>query len=397
MTWFKLRLILIRGEFHMKIIIASDSFKGSLSSIEVCKAASEGIKTVAPDCEVVMLPIADGGEGTLEAMTFATGGSIITAQCSNPVGDLISSHYSISGDGKTAVIEMAKASGLYLIPKEKRNPYFTTTYGVGELIIHGLDKGCRNFIVGIGGSATNDGGVGMLQALGFRFLDCHGQELERGGRGLSKLHKIDISMKDKRLDECTFKIACDVDNTLCGPKGASHVFGPQKGATPEMASELDDILAHYAQTIERDLGKSVLEIKGGGAAGGLGTAFVAFLDAVLVSGVELILDSLNFSQELQGVDLVITGEGQMDEQTQYGKVPMGVSRRAKEENIPVVAIVGSISGDLTALYRVGLTAAFSVVNKPMTLDDAMDNAYDLVKQAVENVVGLFNINYIKEE
>lgn len=381
----------------MKIIIASDSFKGSLSSIEVCKAASEGIKTAAPDCEVIMLPIADGGEGTLEAMTFATGGSLITAPCSNPVGEPISSQYSLSGDGKTAVIEMAKASGLYLIPQEKRNPYYTTTYGVGELILHGLDKGCRNFIVGIGGSATNDGGVGMLQALGFRFLDCHGQEIERGGLGLSKLHKIDLSMKDKRLDHCTFKIACDVDNTLCGTKGASYVFGPQKGATSQMVSKLDNLLAFYAKTIERDLGKSALEIKGGGAAGGLGTAFAVFLDAVLVSGVELILDSLNFSQKLQGVDLVITGEGQMDEQTQYGKVPMGVSRRAKEQNIPVVAIVGSISGDLTALYQAGLTAAFSVMNKPMALDEAMHNAYDLVKQLTENVVRLFNINYIKGE
>jgi glycerate kinase len=286
---------------------------------------------------------------------------------------------------------MAKASGLYLIPKEKRNPYYTTTFGVGEIILDALDKGCRNFIVGIGGSATNDGGVGMLQALGFKFLDLNGNEIPWGGLALKDLAKIDISTGDPRLKECTFKIACDVDNTLCGEKGASYVFGPQKGATFEMVKVLDANLLHYAHIIERDLGKKVLEIKGGGAAGGIGTAFTAFLNGELVSGVELILDSLNFSQKLEGVDLVITGEGQIDQQTAYGKVPMGVAKRAKAANIPVVALVGSINGDITKLYGLGLSAIFSVVNKPMTLEEAMDNAYNLVKETARSVMGLFSI------
>ncbi|QNO14607.1 glycerate kinase [Alkalicella caledoniensis] len=374
----------------MRILVASDSFKGSLSSIDVCKAVSEGIKEVIPNCEVVMLPIADGGEGTLEAMSYATGGRLVEAICTNPVGERISGHYSISGDGKTAVIEMAKAAGLYLINREQRNPYYTTTFGVGELIIHALDKGCRNFIVGIGGSATNDGGVGMLQALGFSFLDKARNEIDTGGLALGKIDSIDPSNRDKRLDECTFKIACDVDNTLCGPKGASYIFGPQKGATPQMVKELDSTLKHYANVIHRDLGVKVLDIKGGGAAGGLGTAFVGFLNAELVSGVDLILDSLKFSEKLEGIDLVITGEGQIDDQTAHGKVPMGVAKRAKEQNIPVVAIVGSISGNVASLYQLGLNAIFSVVNKPMTLDQAMNNAYELVQQTAKNVVGLFN-------
>ena len=374
----------------MKILIAPDSFKGSLSSIEVCKAVEEGIRQVNPQCEIIALPIADGGEGTLEAMSYATDGELITMTCSNPIGEPIESKYSISGDGKTAILEMAKASGLYLITQSQRNPYITTTYGVGEQIKDALDRGCRNFVVGIGGSATNDGGVGMLQALGFSFLDGEGKEIPRGGLALGKLAKIVSSNKDPRLDECTFKVACDVDNTLCGPKGASHVFGPQKGATPEMVKLLDESLKNYAQIIKQDLGKEVLDIKGGGAAGGLGTAFVAFLNAELVSGVSLILDSLNFTQKLQGIDLVITGEGQMDEQTAYGKVPMGVAQRAKELGIPVVALVGSIKGDMTNMYKLGITSIFSIVNKPMTLEEAMDNAYDLVVQTARGVMGLFN-------
>lgn len=322
----------------MKILLAPDSFKGSLSSIEVCKAMYEGIKEIRPNCEVIMLPIADGGEGTLEAIQFATGGTLVKAKSTNPIGEKIYSQYFISEDGKTAVIEMAKASGLYLITQDKRNPYYTTTFGVGELILDALDRGCRNFIIGIGGSATNDGGAGMLQALGFRFLDKKGNEIDRGGLALGKLAKIDTSSKDKRLNQCIFKIACDVDNTLCGPKGASYVFGPQKGATSQMVQELDSALFHYAKVIKKDLGMNVLDIKGGGAAGGIGIAFVSFLKAELVSGVDLILNSLNFSKRLQGIDLVITGEGQIDEQTAYGKVPMGVARRAKEESIPVVAL-----------------------------------------------------------
>lgn len=375
----------------MKILIAPDSFKGSLTAIEVCKASEKGIKIVKPDCEVITLPIADGGEGTLEAMSYATEGKVITKTVTNPIGEKVESKYTISGDGKTAILEMAKASGLYLIPKEKRNPYYTTTYGVGELIIDALDKGCRKFIVGIGGSATNDGGIGMLQALGFKFVDITGNELKRGGLAIKDLHHIEVDGRDKRLDKCTFKIACDVDNTLCGEKGASFVFGPQKGATPDMVKVLDANLQHYAKIIERDLGKKVLNIKGGGAAGGLGTAFVGFLGAQLVSGVELILDSLNFNEQLKGVDLVITGEGQIDEQTAYGKVPMGVAKRAKAQGIPVVAIVGSIGGDVSNLYDLGLDSIISIVNKPMTLEEAMVNGYELVKQTSQAVMGLYKL------
>nr|WP_072906124.1 glycerate kinase [Anaerobranca californiensis] len=375
----------------MKILVSSDSFKGSLSAIEVCQAIEEGIKDLCPETEVISVPVADGGEGTLEAMSYATSGELVKVFCLNPIGEKIESYYTITGDGKTAIIEMAKAAGLYLIPQEKRNPYYTTTYGVGEIILDALDKGCRNFIVGIGGSATNDGGVGMLQALGFKFLDSKGEEIAKGGLALKDLVKIDISTRDPRLEGCTFKVACDVDNTLCGEKGASYVFGPQKGATLEMVKVLDANLYRYAQVIERDLGIRVLDVKGGGAAGGIGVAFTAFLNAQLVSGVELILDSLNFNDKLNGVDLVITGEGQIDQQTAYGKVPMGVAKRAKAVNIPVVALVGSINGDTSTLYNLGLNAIFSVVNKPMTLEQAMENGYTLVKETARNVMGLFSI------
>lgn len=375
----------------MKILVAPDSFKGSLTAIEVCEAIKEGIQLVEPNAEVVTLPIADGGEGTLEAMSYATRGEVIYKRCTNPLGEKIEAKYTIAGDGTTAIIEMAKASGLYLIPLGKRNPYYTTTYGVGELILDALDKGCTNFIVGIGGSATNDGGIGMLQALGFSFLDSKGEELPFGGLGLKDLVKIETTGRDSRLDNCSFKIACDVDNTLCGERGASHIFGPQKGATPEMVKVLDANLLKFATIIERDLGKKVLEIKGGGAAGGIGAAFTAFLNAELVSGVELILDSLDFSEKLIDVDLVITGEGQMDQQTAYGKVPMGVANRAKKQNIPVVAIVGAVNGDITPLYQLGLSSINSIVNKPMTLEEAMINAYELVKESARSVMGLFNI------
>lgn len=376
----------------MKILVASDSFKGSLSSIEVCLAIKEGAQRACPDCEVITLPIADGGEGTLEALNFATGGKIVTVECTNPIGRKIKAEYSILGDGKTAVIEMAKAAGLYLISKEERNPYYTTTYGVGEIILDALDKGCRNFIVGIGGSATVDGGIGMLQALGFEFLNKEGKEIQRGGLDIANLHKINTLGKDSRLEDCTFRIACDVDNTLCGLRGASRVFGPQKGATPEMVEVLEKNLLRFKDTIKTDLGIDISDIKGGGAAGGIGASFVAFLNAQLISGVELVLKSLNFLSQLEGVDLVITGEGQMDEQTSYGKVPMGVASYAKNKSIPVVAIVGSIGEGTQKLYPLGITSIFSILNKPMTLDEAMVDARELVIQTSESVIRLFKIN-----
>lgn len=355
----------------MKVIIAIDSFKGSISSIEGSNAISKGIKEVYDNAEIIVFPMADGGEGTVEALVLATKGEFINVDVTGPLQERVNAVYGILGDGKTAVIEVAAACGLTLVPKKLRNPLRTTTYGVGELILDAMKKGCREFIIGLGGSATNDAGVGMLQALGFRFTDQSGHEIGFGGGKLQDIFQIDLKNAHPNLMGCTFKIACDVTNLLHGIKGAAYVFGPQKGASPEDVKVLDRGLKHFAHIVKKDLGIDVQRMKGAGAAGGLGAAFFGFLNGVFYSGIELVLSILEVERFMPGTDFVITGEGKLDSQTAMGKVPIGIARLAQKYNIPVIAVAGSVSGD-AQLNEQGITSYFSILNKPMTVDEAMD-------------------------
>lgn len=376
----------------MRIVVAADSFKGSLSAAGVCNAIKEGILKVNSACLVDTLPLADGGEGSLEAISRSSGGEICCVECVNPTGEKIRAKYLILADRKTAVIEMAQAAGLSLVARKQRNPFYTTTFGVGEQILDALDKGCKKFIVCIGGSATVDAGIGMLQALGFKFLNIKGSEIAWGGLAIGSLKKIDVSGADKRLRECSFMVACDVNNLLYGPQGAARVFAAQKGATPAMVDVLEENLKHFSTVVSSDLGIDISEIIGGGAAGGTGASLVAFLNAKLVSGAELILDSMNFSHRLDEADLVITGEGRIDEQTACGKVPMGVAKKAKEKRIPVIALVGSIGIDYDRLSSLGIDTAFSIVNKPMSAEESMANAETLLRQCSEAVMRLIELS-----
>lgn len=372
----------------MKIIIAPDSFKGSLTALEVAQAISEGIRRVVLDAEIDRVPMADGGEGTVQALVDATGGQIITEKVCDPLGSQIEAEFGILGDGKTAVIEMATASGLPLVPEDKRNPMFTTTYGTGELIRAALDRGCRKLIVGIGGSATVDGGAGMAQALGAKLLDKSGHEVARGGGGLENIDSIDISQLDPRIAEADAVVACDVDNPLVGPRGGPEVYGPQKGATPEMVKELDEYLGKYADIIKRDLNIDVKDAPGAGAAGGLGAGLMAFLDAELKSGVDIVIEASGLEKHLEDADLVITGEGKIDGQTIYGKTPIGVAKAAKKFDLPVVGIGGGIGDDSSVVYENGIDALISIVSYPMSLQTAMEGARKLLADAAERVMRL---------
>jgi len=374
-----------------KIVIAPDSFKGSMSAMEVCDAVEKGIRAVLPTAAIVKVPMADGGEGTVETLVKATNGKIVKINVLDPLGNEVESKFGILGDGRTAVIEMALASGLTMVPLEKRNPLVTTTYGTGQLIKGALDYGCREFIIGIGGSATNDGGVGMAQALGVKFLDKNGQEIGFGGGSLRDLEHIDLGSIDPRIKESNFKVACDVDNPLCGPKGASYVFGPQKGATPEMVKILDENLLHLAEIINRDVGVKVENEPGAGAAGGLGAGLMAFCNARLKRGVELVIEATGLEEKIKGADLVITGEGQMDFQTAHGKTPYGVAQVAKKYNIPVVALVGSIGSGVDILYEKGIDAVFSITQGPMSLEECMKNGNLLLEKTAGNIMRLLSI------
>ena len=373
----------------MKIVIAPDSFKESLSAREAAEAVERGVLRVVPDAETLLVPMADGGEGTVQSLVDATGGRIETIAATDPLGESVQARFGILDDGRTAIIEMAAASGLPLVPPEKRDPRVTTTAGTGDLIRAALDLGARNFIVGIGGSATNDCGTGMAAALGVRFLDRQGDPLPPGGAALADLDRIDMSGLDARARESTFRIACDVDNPLTGPRGASATYGPQKGATPEMVRQLDACLAHTAEVIRRDLGKEINDLPGAGAAGGLGGGFVAFLDATLSLGVEIVLDATAFRDLVKGADLVITGEGRLDGQSANGKTPVGVSRAAKETGIPVIALCGSVGEGYEAVHAEGIDAAFSVVTGAMPLEQAFAGAADMLAQAAQQAVRLF--------
>lgn len=371
----------------MKIVLAPDSFKGSLTAREACDMLETGIRRVFPDAEIIKVPMADGGEGTVQSLLDALGGRIVSCEATGPLGQKVDARYGILADG-TAVLEMAEASGLNLVPADRRNPMLTTSFGTGEVIKDALDKGCRKFIIGIGGSATNDGGAGMAQALGFRLLDDKGGEIPRGGGGLRSLVRIDGKSSDPRIKTSEFTVACDVDNPLCGPNGASHVFGPQKGATPDTAACLDGYLANYAAVVAKDLGIVIANVPGAGAAGGLGGGMLAFLRARLKPGVQIVLDLVGLEEKIKGADLVVTGEGCCDAQTLRGKTPLGVAKTALRQGVPVIIVAGSLRPGCEQLYDYGVVSMFSLIDKPMELAEAQACAPGLMADAAERIMRL---------
>jgi glycerate kinase len=367
----------------VKIVVAPDSFKGSLTALEVSDAIEKGIREVFPEAEIIKIPMADGGDGTVECLVNATGGEILREKVIGPLGNEILAHYGILGDKKTAVIEMAAASGLTLVPENKRNPLITTTYGTGQLIKAALNQGCRKMIIGIGGSATNDGGAGMLQALGVKLLDREEKEVGFGGGELKKINRIDISSLDNRLSDIRVLVASDVNNPLCGPMGASRIYGPQKGATPEIIEELDKSLSYFAGLIKRDLNKDVKDIPGAGAAGGLGASLMAFLNAELRPGIEIMIEAVKLEQAIKDADLVITGEGKIDSQTIYGKAPIGVAKIAKKYNVPVVAVAAIIEEDSRIFQSYGIDTLIKVSEPPMRLSEIKTKKIWLIKKSIK--------------
>lgn len=374
------------------IILAPDSFKESASAIEICQAMEKGIRKVFPTANIIKLPMADGGEGTVQALVNSRHGSIHQAVVHNPIGHSVTATYGILEQPKTAVIEMASASGLHLLTQDERDPRITSSYGTGELIAHCLDQGIDQIILGLGGSATNDGGSGMAQALGIRFLDKDGMPLPPGGAALRYLHTIDLSNCHPKLSQVKLTVACDVNNPLCGPQGASAIFGPQKGATPAMVEELDQALAHYASVIDQQLNKSIREIPGSGAAGGLGAGLLAFTPAVLESGIDIVIRETKLADVAKKADVIFTGEGQMDHQTQYGKTPFGVVKVAKKvnPNITAIALAGSLGKDYQALYNEGFDAMFSIAPGPSDLENLMKHTLTNIEATSEAICRLLS-------
>ena len=370
----------------MKIVIAPQAYKGSISALDAAVAMREGVLRMVPDAEAVLVPVADGGDGTLETLVDGSGGEVRTATVTGPLGETRTAEWGAMGDGVTAVVEMARTSGLALVPRERRDPLSTTTRGLGDAIRAALDDGFRRFIIGIGGSATNDAGAGMAQALGARLLDEDGGELPPGGAALANLSRIDLSGLDARAAEASFLVACDVSNPLTGPEGASAIYGPQKGATPEMVESLDAALSNFAEVARRDLGVDVEYLQGAGAAGGLGGGLVAFLNAELRAGVDIVLDTVGLDDHLAGADLALTGEGALDYQTVYDKGPIGVAKRAGRLGIPTVAIAGTLGERHHLVYDCGIAAALPIVDAPMTLDDASERASELIADAAERAM-----------
>ncbi|HET7580720.1 MAG TPA: glycerate kinase [Bacillales bacterium] len=375
----------------MNILIAPDSFKGSVTAKEAARAMKQGIHNVKPDARVQIVPMADGGEGTMVSLVEATDGSIYETEVQDPLGRKITGHYGVSGDSKTAFIELASASGLDKLEKGELDPRMASTYGTGQLISHALKQGLRRFIICLGGSATNDGGSGLLKALGFRFLDAKGQELEPGGLALEKVASVDDSDVDPGVRESVFQVACDVNNPLIGPNGASAVFGPQKGATPEMVRQLDSALSVFADCVERETGFSVHEYPGAGAAGGTAAGLLALLKADLKPGFRLVTEAVHLEGYLENnhYDLLLTGEGKLDSQTASGKVVAGLAEVAKRHRMPVVALAGATEGDLSPMYEKGLTAAFSITDGPMSLEEAMENGSFLIERQTEQILRVF--------
>jgi glycerate kinase len=369
----------------MKFVFVPDSFKGTLSSLQVIEILEKAAKQHFEDLQVIKVPIADGGEGTVEALITALGGEYRYAEVTGPIeGMTVRARYGIS-ENRTAIIEMAQASGLPLLNENQRNPLLTTTYGTGELIRAALDEGIREFIIGIGGSATNDGGMGMAQALGIAFMDGVGKNVGFGGRYLSEVRQIVIDGLDPRIRESSITVICDVNNPLTGPRGATYIYGPQKGATEEMLKTLENGMKNYARVIQNQLGIDVDKIPGAGAAGGLGAALTGFLGAVLKPGIDAILEFINFDSLLDDVDLVVTGEGRIDEQSAFGKVPVGVAKHCKTKNVPVVAISGIMGRNAAAVYEYGINSIMTTVNRAMPLEEALANAEELLYDAADRM------------
>lgn len=356
----------------MKVVIAIDSLKGSLSSMEAGMAIKDGILAAKPDAEVIVKPLADGGEGTTDALIEGMNGERIDLTVTGPMHTPVDAYYGYLKDTNTAVMEMASAAGITLVPDSEKNPLLATSYGVGEMINDAIQRGCRNFIIGIGGSVTNDGGIGMLKALGVRFLDENGEDAGEGGQALAKVARIDVSGMNPLLKECHIQVACDVNNPLCGENGSTYVYGPQKGMTEDMKKTLDEAMAHFARVTSETLENDYMNTPGAGAAGGLGYAFLAYTGAALTPGIELILDAVGLEEELSGADVVVTGEGRLDFQTAMGKAPVGVARLAKKYNAKVIAFAGSVTKEATACNKEGIDAFFPILRGVCTLAEAMD-------------------------
>lgn len=356
----------------MKVVIAIDSLKGSLSSMEAGMAIKDGVLAAKPDAKVVVKPLADGGEGTTDALIEGMNGERIDLTVTGPMHTPVDAYYGYLKDTNTAVMEMASAAGITLVPDSEKNPLLATSYGVGEMINDAIQRGCRNFIIGIGGSVTNDGGIGMLKALGVRFLDENGEDAGEGGQALAKVARIDVSGMNPLLKECHIQVACDVNNPLCGENGSTYVYGPQKGVTEDMKKTLDEAMAHFARVTSETLENDYMNTPGAGAAGGLGYAFLAYTGAALTPGIELILDAVGLEEELSGADVVVTGEGRLDFQTAMGKAPVGVARLAKKYNAKVIAFAGSVTKEATACNKEGIDAFFPILRGVCTLAEAMD-------------------------
>jgi glycerate 2-kinase len=374
----------------MKFVLAPDSFKESMSAKDAALAMEKGIRKVFPDAQCVIIPMADGGEGTVESLVSMSDGERIKTEVMGPNGDQVIAEYGLLGDGKTAVIEMASASGIQLVKVNERNPLTSTTYGTGELIKHALDKGVTRILMGIGGSATNDGGAGMLQALGVSFKKSNGEELSFGGGALSELHHINLSGLDKRLSSVQIDVACDVTNPLIGVNGASYIFGPQKGATPEMVAILDANLTHFAEVIKQELGVEISTVAGAGAAGGLGAGLMAFLNARLKKGVELVIEYTGLEERVIGADYVFTGEGSIDAQTLFGKTPYGVALTAKKHSVPVIAFAGRVGAGVEPLYDHGFKAIIGILRGVTSIEDALVAGEENLAFAAENICRVLN-------
>jgi len=380
----------------VRVVLAPDSFKGSISARELCAALREGVLEVFPEADLTELPLADGGEGTTEALVHATGGRLIEREVSDPLGRPVRAAYGVLGNGRTAVIEMAKASGLPLLAAHERNPLAADSFGTGQLIRDALRAGYRQFIIGLGGSATNDGGAGALKALGARFLDEAGAELPPGGEGLLRLARIDLSVLEEGVHESSFVLASDVTNPLCGPDGASAVFGPQKGADPEMVAKLDAALGRFGEVLREATGCDVARLPGSGAAGGAGAGFMAVLDAEFRSGIDIVMEAVEFDRKIRGADWIITGEGRLDEQTLSGKVVAGVCRKARTARVPVFGVCGSLELTVRQMEELGLAAGFSIVPGPCPLEEAMARAGEMARDQIVRIMRLIHVDRGKD-
>lgn len=374
----------------MKVVIAIDSLKGSLSSIEAGNIIKDAVLNIKPHAHVIVKPLADGGEGTVDSLIEGLGGEKIPLTVTGPLGSKVNTYYGYIKDTSTAVIEMASAAGITLVPEKDKDPLQATTYGVGEMIRHAINLGCQNFIIGIGGSATNDGGLGMLKALGWEFFDKNGEDVGEGGQALSKIDVICTDNVYKPVYSCSFKVACDVTNPLCGPNGATYIYGPQKGVSDDIRDSLDLAMEHYASMTEKYLSINAKDAAGAGAAGGMGYAFLSYLNAELTPGIELILNAIDLETEIKDADIVITGEGRLDHQTVMGKAPVGVAKLAKKYGKKVIAFAGSVTKDAAICNDIGIDAFFPIIREIITLQEAMkpEVAAENMKATVEQVFRL---------